>query len=356
MTEDAPKAKRYLSLRIKIWLIFTLIFTPVFVGSYIWFYLYTSERVSFSISEDLIQTAEGAIKGMDKEGFAKLYEEERANDTRCLPELGSEENGYYPERVEGSLYWEHVEWLGAIGDLDPQVRLYTYVKGEEPGEVISIGSSGAVWDPPAGWPFCWRYLPETRIYEGLSGRVDVWEPYSDDFGEWITTYMPIVHEDEVVGAIGVDILASYVREVQEGIVRNGLIAFVASYTLLFGLVYLMSGIVTRPIVNLADVSGEIGDGNYDQDLDVISGEQTWQDEIDTLINTFKIMIGKVAEREQSLRDRVQQLEIMIDEGKRDEQVQQIVDSDFFQDLQDKAKAVRDRDKESKKKKGEEKDE
>lgn len=348
MSETTPAVKRYLSLRIKIWFVFILIFTPVFIASYIWFYLYTSERISFSISEDLIQTIEGAVKGMDIEGFVKLYEEERANDPRCLPELGGEENGYYSENP---LYWEHVEWLGAIEDLEPNARLYTYVKGEEPGEVISIGSSGAVWDPPGGWPFCWRYTStNTRIYEGLTARVDVWEPYSDDWGEWITTYMPIEKDGKIVGAIGVDILASYVAEVQAGIVRNGLIAFVISYILIFGLVYLMAGIVTRPIVNLAGVSQQIGDGNYDQDLDVITGSEKWEDEIDTLVNTFKIMIGKVAEREKNLRDRVQQLEIMIDEGKREEQVQEIVDSEFFQDLKDKAQAVRDRDKDAKKKK------
>ena len=112
----------------------------------------------------------------------------------------------------------------------------------------------------------------------------------------------------------------------------------------------MSGIVTGPIVKLAGVSQQIGDWNYDQDLDVISSSNRWQDEIDTLINTFKIMIGKVAEREQSLRARVQQLEIMIDESKRDKQVQEIVESDFFRDLQRKAQAVRDRDREAKKKK------
>ena len=112
----------------------------------------------------------------------------------------------------------------------------------------------------------------------------------------------------------------------------------------------MAGVVTKPIVNLAEVSQQIGDGNYDQDLDTLTGGQKWEDEIDTLVNTFKIMIGKVAKREKNLRERVQQLEIMIDEGKRDKQVQEIVDSDFFRDLQQKAQAVRDRDKEAQKKK------
>ena len=84
MTKTEETKKRFLSLRIKIWFAFILIFTPVFVASYIWFYLYTSERVLNSISEDLVQTIEGAVKRMDVDGFTKLYEEESANNPLCL--------------------------------------------------------------------------------------------------------------------------------------------------------------------------------------------------------------------------------------------------------------------------------
>jgi CHASE3 domain sensor protein/GAF domain-containing protein len=47
-------------------------------------------------------------------------------------------------------------------------------------------------------------------------------------------------------------------------------------------------------------------------------------------------------REQSLRQEIQQLRIEIDENKRQEQVNEIVDSDFFQDLRAKARNLRNR--------------
>ena len=338
MSEE--KRKRFISLRIKIWFAFVLIFTPVFIASYIWFYLYTSARVLENISSSLVNTVEGSIEGMDIDGFVELVESERANNELCMPE--GEEAGYYP--FENELYMEHVVWLDTIGKLTPNARLYTYVKGDDPGEVLGIGSSGALWDEPAGFMFCQSYVSEgTLIYEGLNRRVDVWEPYEDPFGEWITTYAPIVDANgNVVGAVGVDILASYVREVQKGIIRNGVFAFIVSYLLVFGLVYLMSGVVTRPIVMLADIAGEIADGNYDQDLDSMRGGERWLDELDTLTRTFKIMIEKVAEREKTLRKRVKQLEIIVDHTKREEEVNQIVESDFFQDLQSKVKDMRQR--------------
>ncbi len=342
MTTSEPQEKRFISLRIKIWIAFVLIFTPVFVASYIWFYLYTSSKVLSNISENLVDTVGGAIDGMSIDNFVQLYEDERANNPLCPPEADAEENGYYP--YENELYMEHVLWLDTIGKLNPNARLYSYVKGDAPGEVIGIGSSGALWDEPAGFKFCQSYTSETtRIYDGLSQRVDVWKPYADEFGQWITTYMPIIDDSgTVVGALGVDILASYVREVQVGIVRNGVIAFVVSYLLVFGLVYLMSGILTRPLVTLADVSTQIGEGKYDIDLDSMRGKERWLDELDTLTNTFKLMIQKVAEREKTLRKRVKQLEIIVDNTKRQDEVNQIVESDFFQELQTKVQTMRKR--------------
>ena len=49
-------------------------------------------------------------------------------------------------------------------------------------------------------------------------------------------------------------------------------------------------------------------------------------------------------REQSLKQEIQQLRIEIDEVKRQKQVTEIIETDFFQDLQDKAQRIRRRTK------------
>ena len=54
--------------------------------------------------------------------------------------------------------------------------------------------------------------------------------------------------------------------------------------------------------------------------------------MDKLASVFELMVSKVYTREQSLRARVAQLEIMIDRSKLETQVKEIVESDFFQDL------------------------
>jgi len=52
------------------------------------------------------------------------------------------------------------------------------------------------------------------------------------------------------------------------------------------------------------------------------------------------MIDKVYEREQTLRKQVEELKIVIDESKRQKQVEEIVDSEFFHELKVKAEQMR----------------
>ncbi len=346
-TEPLKQSGRFFSLRLKIWLGFILIFTPVFVASYYWFYEYTTTRVFQTITDDLGDTIGGAVKGMDKEGFVKLFEEESTNNAMCPPkkptaDTPKEENGYYPEY--NPLYMEHENWLYAVQQVEPQTRIYTYIKGIEPGEIIAIGSTGYFREPRGGFRFCQRYTStSSRIYDGLTTRVDAWEPYTDSFGSWITTYMPIMDQGgNTIGAIGMDISANYVDEVRNGILRSGAIAFVLSYILIFLLVFWLSGFLTRPIVGLAGVAKDIGEGDYSHEWEEQEHKRNFRDEIDTLTGVFKVMVDKVAQREQNLRARVHQLEIMVDKSKLANQVQEIVESDFFQDLQSKVRGMRDR--------------
>ncbi|MBC7810318.1 MAG: hypothetical protein H7175_04185, partial [Burkholderiales bacterium] len=66
------------------------------------------------------------------------------------------------------------------------------------------------------------------------------------------------------------------------------------------------------------------------------------DEINKLADVFEFMVEKVREREEKLIKKVAELQIIVDTGKLDEQVSEIVDSDFFQDLQVKASSLRQR--------------
>lgn len=334
--------RRYVSLRVKIWIGFILIFTPVFIASYYWFYQYTSNRVLKSISDDLVNTIDGAVKGMDTAGFLKLYQDESASNPACSPSTG-EAKGYYPD--DNPLYLAHENWLRTVQQISPNTRIYTYVNGPGSGDIVAIGSTGYFRNPRGGFKFCELYNShgKTQIADGLSQRVDRWNIYTDSFGSWITTYQPIIDQNgQRVGAIGVDISADYVNKVKQGILLSGAIAFVISYVLIFLLVWWLSGLLARPIVTLAGMAKDIGEGNYEQQWSLVEKSTSLRDEISTLTSVFHSMVDKVAEREKSLRARVAQLEILIDRSKLETQVKEIVDSDFFQDLQSKVRDMRSR--------------
>ena len=105
------------------------------------------------------------------------------------------------------------------------------------------------------------------------------------------------------------------------------------------MVLLISSLLTRPITALTQVAERIAEGDYEQDLSGLTPGR-FSGETGKLAEVFEIMVGKVHQREEKLKKQVAELQIVIDEHKRQEQVSEIVDSDFFRDLQDKARKMR----------------
>jgi HAMP domain-containing protein len=332
MDSQKPNSKvRFISLRVQVLVGFTLLFSVVFAGAYYWFYTFTTNAAMNRIQQDLVDTLQGAEAGLDVEQFLTLAKE-------GVPRA----DGY----TDDPRYWEHVGWLARVEQVEPRAKVYTYIKGEQPKEVIFIGSGGAVLDPPFGAQFLEHYtssgLGVANLLTGLDHVGVDPEIYDDEWGSWISGWGPITDSrGEKVGGIGVDFSASYVLEVQQGIRNSMFAAFAITYVTLFALVFLISQVLTQPIVTLTKAAERIGEGDYDHDFAAMQKGRV-RNEISTLTEVFGIMVGKVYQREQTLIRKVEELKIEIDEVKRKKQVSEIVESDFFQDLQAKARSMRGR--------------
>jgi HAMP domain-containing protein len=335
----------YISLRVKLLVFFILLYALVFGGVSYWFYNFATDRVRDRLEEDLDTVLMGMAEEIDGDQFAALVEAGRAENPTA---------GYYPPQPEdddataiSALYWGHAAFLYQQRQIigDERVRFFTYVLSDTPGEVIFIGSSSALADPPGGAQFFARWSPDTAddfeiLRQGTQKKTFFFEIYEDDFGEWISGYAPITDSDgNTVGAVGVDFLASYVREVQNDVQDGITLATGITSIAVIVMVTLIAGLLTRPVVALTRSAERIGEGDYDQDLSALTPGRT-TDEIGKLAQVFEIMVGKVRQREEKLKKQVSDLQIMIDESKRQEQVDEIVDSDFFRDLQTKAKEMR----------------
>lgn len=333
MTEEQKniRQKLFISLRVKLLVGFTLLFSIVFAGAYYWFYTFATDQAGRRIQADMIDTMMGAARNIDGDELIALYKEAQPRA-----------DGY----TDDPRYWEHVRWLAQVTEVEPRATLYTYVRGPEENQIIYIGSSGAVQNPPAGVKFLVPRISKGSSIKGLEETTLKLKDekgnfgYRDEFGYWISGRTPIYNKaGEKVGALGIDFKADYVLEVQRAILDQVAFAFGITYLTLFVLVFLVSRTLTQPITRLTRLAERIGEGDYEQDFSRLLQDRV-TDEIDTLAQVFSIMVSKVYQREQTLRRQVEELRIEIDEVKRKKQVEEIVETDFFQQLQTRAREMR----------------
>lgn len=108
--------------------------------------------------------------------------------------------------------------------------------------------------------------------------------------------------------------------------------------------YLVRRLVVSPVEALAGVAQNISAGNWtpgEAELAAVERVAKRDDELGHTARVFERMAKEVYERERRLKEQVRQLNIQIDEHKRESQVREITETNYFQDLQKKAKSLRD---------------
>lgn len=338
----ASQKKMFVSLPTKLIAALALLFMVAFAAIFSWMDRFVTELAMRNLQTDLIATAQAAAAGIDGDAHAALFESGQIDD---------------------ATYTRIADHLRAVKRTNPLASgMYTYVKveGTPPEQVQLVVSAalppgaeaenvntirpGECLVPPSSRPEMGMSYSDTSpaMLNGVRVAGADTELWSDDYGTWLSGYAPIYNSNgEPVGAVGVDMCASDVIALQQSIRRNVFIALAVSLSALIAVVWVIATGVTRPVLALTRVADRIGSGEYEQDFSSLHSSRI-QDEVDKLATVFELMVGKIYTREQNLRARVQQLEIMIDQRKREREVKQIVESDFFQELQGKVSEMRDR--------------
>ncbi len=350
-----------LGAKLAVW--FTLVFTLVFLGAFYWFYVFSTERAVERIVEDMQDTVSGAAAGLDGEAMARLYQTGLAADGASV--------------TNDPDYAAQMAWVQTVQQIEPRAWPYTYVAGAEPNQIVALVDLWILSDPSKAYEFLeidhsigplTEGLEELTIYVPRDRRCDtIREPiegqplaglrgdlrflvcqalrrvgYTDVYGSWISAYAPVSDADGVVrGAVGLDFEMAYVDHVQNTILASTAQAFLITYGALLLLVLGTSRMLTRPIVRLTTAAERVGEGEYNVDFSTIQ-QHRFRDQIGVLADVLQGMTEKVRTREQTLRRKVQELRIEIDDSKRAQEVQEIVDTDFFRELQAKAKKMRER--------------
>ena len=332
----------FVSLRIKLIAVLALLFIVAFATIFYWLDGFVTGLAMDNLRRDLLSTAQTAAEGIDGDAHQILFES---------------------GEIDNATYTQIANYLRLIKKTNPQASgVYTYLQlPDKPDQVQLVVSAalppGSIADPAltsnkAGECLVPSYARPSlgQDYTDISPTMvaginttgvesELWE---DEWGVWLSGYAPILNsKGESVGAVGVDMCARDVTQIQQNIRTNTSIALGLTLLVLIVVVGVVATGVTRPVMELTRVAGLIGGGDYNQNFSHLYSVRV-QDEVNKLAGVFELMSNKVYSREQSLKARVEQLEILIDESKRDKQVSEIVDSDFFQDLQVKVNDMRSR--------------
>lgn len=327
-----------LGLHAKMLILFTPLFFIVFAAAFYWFFQFATALAEDNLRRELTSIAELVAAGVDGDAHTALYESDLD-----------------PGRpLEDPRYRDIVTWLATAkvlsgtelageGQEVPRLTLYTYAAGDSPGTVIFTGSSSALNDPPSGAEFRETYQPQsTAMLLGLQETaVNLEAPITDRWGRWVSAFTPIRdQEGEIVGALGVDMRETTVAALQQRLRNTMLVAFLLTYGALFVAIWLLSERISRPVVALTRSADQVAAGNYDLSLARPEDRARFPDETYTLAAVFEVMVSKVAQREQQLKEQVHRLRIRIDHKQEERQVAEITESDFFQSLEAKVAELR----------------
>ena len=96
----------------------------------------------------------------------------------------------------------------------------------------------------------------------------------------------------------------------------------------------------QDVAHVTDAAASVEAGQFEGEM--LADVAKRPDELGQLARVFQRMAREVAAREQQLKQQIQVLQIEIDQTKKAREVSAITDTEYFQDLQEKAKALRHR--------------
>jgi DNA-binding response OmpR family regulator len=94
----------------------------------------------------------------------------------------------------------------------------------------------------------------------------------------------------------------------------------------------------RSVARVTDAAAAVESGHFE--VDSLAEVAARADALGQLARVFQRMTTEVYTREQRLKQQVQQLRVEVDQAKRARQVAEITETDYFQELQQKARELR----------------
>ncbi len=317
------------NIRTKLLVVLAALFTVSFGGLAFWFYQLATQRAMTDLRQSLMTSASIAAKMIDPQEHTQVFQ-----------------NG-----VEGDAQYEHIaSQLRLVRDVNPQAidDVYTLVHSpDNPTELLFVAAADEdsvnrvhlreVYAEASKFP---------EMFKAFDGQPTAdTEIGTDKYGAWLSGYAPILDANgKAIAIVGIDMAADEVLRIQADIRNASLLAFVVACLALYIIVFIASDRITRPLRVITNAA-HLLENDEKFEPETLAPLARGSDELAQLARVFSKMAEQVQIRHQKLKQEVARLRIEIDEAKRQSQVTEITDSEFFQDLRAKASNMRRRDSE-----------
>ncbi len=301
--QKSQEPARFFSIQWTMLISFTVVSGVILVVAYFGLYNLLTGIFIQQARSNLTATLRGAVQGVEGDKFQALVEDGLRSEVFDL------END--------RRYVQHQKWLISIYQLNERVAPFSYAASPKRGEILWVGDVTRFTKPILAKGFLEPYANANLIKQyqrGLREETFVMEPYTDEWGTWVTVIAPIKNsQGEVVGALGLDQDASYLMRVQEDVRSQLLIGFGVAYNILFLLFFVLSQFISKQYTQLTQASEYIGERDYESGLRTLRSGRTvtrfirwvsgvrYEDEIDILTRSFIDMIESIQAGEDSIR-------------------------------------------------------
>ncbi len=333
MAKPASNAPKFMSLRLKLLLPILALLTVIFIVAYVGLSAFLNNTVFGILDEESKTIIDSVTACLDGDMMAEMN-----------ADYGPGVESIAPGDVTDERYFTIMDCLDDAHQYNPRAELFTYQQNAN-GELMVMVDAVATWDDNESYwlndPY-WiedeieqEFMENGLVESDLGGML-----FEEEDGNWYETFAPVkTSSGAPAGGIGLYMKANDLVERLEALNTWMILAFIIIYALVVALVFYITGRVTRRLITLSVASDRVAAGDY---TPLNLPDLKLDDEADRLAVAFNAMMDKVRVREETLQARVTQLEIQIDESRKAQQVSEIVDTEFFQDLAGRAAAMRQR--------------
>ncbi|AWN22526.1 hypothetical protein DKM44_04145 [Deinococcus irradiatisoli] len=316
-----PPRKLFLSLQLRLMLALSLSFLVLFVVLFAVLLKVLEGQQLSQAQSDLRHVLQKAVSQANGDDLAGLYG------------LGNE---LVSEYWKDPSYLKSFAGLRDISDTDPRAFPFAYVQQDGQFKLVASAAGHAAALPDA---------PATALAAGLNpateGAFVTPSPLNQD-GYFLIGTLPIKNAaGEVICAMGMRFAIDYVYNAYLQVRAHALQVMVGLYLALLVLFSWISRHFSRPVAVLASEVQAIREGEYQRNFAHLR-RGPFSDEVGTLTEVFEDLLARVSRREQTLVREVQALKIEIDQNKRERQVAEVVETEGFVRLREKARAMRER--------------